>query len=354
MNPQCARCGKIVYPTEKVSCLDKNWHKGCFHCEVCKMTLNMKNYKGYDKKPYCNAHYPKTSFTIVADTPENLRLRQQSELQSQVKYKKDFEESKGRGFSIVSDTPEMQRLRRTQEQISNAKYHEDFERARGRGYTPGLDDPSMERYQRANQMMGEAAYSKGIHPQAMEMDRRPGGIIVDLKVWRTDPGSIFDFDPLEDEVQSKSLRRMSERVERRLSRQHSQHSLTHSQAQSVSSLTSDLWDRSSADTPAPVLPGAYHQGVQIQQQQQQQYHHGYMHQTSMSSVRSVTSPPHSATMRVYRALYDYAAQDHDEVSFRDGDVIVNAQPIDEGWMYGTVQRTGKSGMLPANYVECCN
>uniref|UniRef100_A0A3B3TVT7 Nebulette n=1 Tax=Poecilia latipinna TaxID=48699 RepID=A0A3B3TVT7_9TELE len=83
MNPPCARCGKIVYPTEKVSCLDKNWHKGCFHCEVCKMTLNMKNYKGYDKKPYCNAHYPKTSFTIVTDTPENLRLRQQSELQSQ-------------------------------------------------------------------------------------------------------------------------------------------------------------------------------------------------------------------------------------------------------------------------------
>lgn len=32
------------------------------------------------------------------------------------------------------------------------------------------------------------------------------------------------------------------------------------------------------------------------QQQQQHQHHGYMHQTSMSSVRSVTSPPHSATM----------------------------------------------------------
>uniref|UniRef100_A0A3B4G7N5 Nebulette n=1 Tax=Pundamilia nyererei TaxID=303518 RepID=A0A3B4G7N5_9CICH len=90
MNPPCARCGKIVYPTEKVSCLDKNWHKGCFHCEVCKMTLNMKNYKGYDKKPYCNAHYPKTSFTIVADTPENLRLRQQSELQSQMKQPRPY------------------------------------------------------------------------------------------------------------------------------------------------------------------------------------------------------------------------------------------------------------------------
>ncbi|CAI7935232.1 Hypothetical predicted protein, partial [Podarcis lilfordi] len=65
-------------------------------------------------------HYPKQSFTTVADTPENLRLKQQSELQSQVKYKRDFEESKGRGFSIVTDTPELQRLKRTQEQISNS------------------------------------------------------------------------------------------------------------------------------------------------------------------------------------------------------------------------------------------
>lgn len=54
---------------------------------------------------------------------------------------------------------------------------------------------------------------------------------------------------------------------------------------------------------------------------------------------------------MYRALYDYMAQDYDEVSFRDGDIIQNVQSIDEGWMYGTVQRTGRSGMLPANYVE---
>ncbi|XP_064805570.1 nebulette-like isoform X1 [Oncorhynchus masou masou] len=160
---------------------------------------------------------------------------------------------------------------------SNAKYHEDFERTKGRGCTPVMEDQNMERmHHRNNLMMSEAAY-KGVHHQVVEMDRRPGGIIV-----------------------------------------------------------------------APVLPGAYHQSAQPQQSG-----YGYMHQTSMSSVRSQQSPP-SVTMRVYRALYDYVAQDHDEVSFRDGDVIVNAQPIDEGWMYGTVQRTGKSGMLPANYVECFN
>lgn len=55
--------------------------------------------------------------------------------------------------------------------------------------------------------------------------------------------------------------------------------------------------------------------------------------------------------RTVRALYDYIAADSDEVTFKDGDVIVNVQSIDEGWMYGTVQRTGKTGMLPANYVE---
>uniref|UniRef100_A0A8C2B8B9 LIM zinc-binding domain-containing Nebulette-like n=1 Tax=Cyprinus carpio TaxID=7962 RepID=A0A8C2B8B9_CYPCA len=264
MNAPCARCGKTVYPTEKISCLDKNWHKGCFHCEVCKMTLNMKNYKGYDKKPYCNAHYPKTSFTIVTDTPENLRLKQQSELQSQVRYKRDFEESKGRGFSIVTDTPELQRLRRTQEHISNAKYHEEFERLRGRGATHTLDEQHMARLH-GDQLMGAGDGYHGVQPQVVEMDHRSAGA-----------AGVFQH--------------------------HSHHAPQHQQ--------------------------------------------GYAH---MQAARSVRSPPHT---RVYRALYDYAAHDHDEVSFRDGDVIVNAQPIDEGWMFGTVQRTGKSGMLPANYVEC--
>ncbi|XP_050526905.1 LIM and SH3 domain protein Lasp isoform X2 [Daktulosphaira vitifoliae] len=55
--------------------------------------------------------------------------------------------------------------------------------------------------------------------------------------------------------------------------------------------------------------------------------------------------------RVYRAMYDYEAQDHDEVSFTDGDLIVNCAAVDDGWMTGVVQRTGKSGMLPANYVQ---
>lgn len=50
-------------------------------------------------------------------------------------------------------------------------------------------------------------------------------------------------------------------------------------------------------------------------------------------------------------MYDYVAADDDEVSFVDGDVIADVQQIDEGWMYGRVERTGSLGMLPSNYVE---
>ncbi|XP_069770758.1 nebulette isoform X3 [Narcine bancroftii] len=274
MNPQCARCGKIVYPTEKVNCLDKYWHKACFHCEICRMTLNMKTYKGYEKKPYCNAHYPKQQFTIVADTPENLRLKQQSELQSQAKYKEDFEKNRGRGFSIVTDTPELQRLKRTQEQISNIKYHEDFEKTKGKGFTSIPDDLVTERARKNTQYVSDAMY-KGVHPHVVEMEKNRPGIMG-----------------------------------------------------------------------AAVLPGAY--------QQMHSPHspgYGYMHQSNVSSVRPQHSLPHQINMRMYRAMYDYNAADEDEVSFKDGDYIINVQAIDEGWMYGTVQRTGKTGMLPANYVQ---
>lgn len=51
------------------------------------------------------------------------------------------------------------------------------------------------------------------------------------------------------------------------------------------------------------------------------------------------------------ALYDYEAQDEDEVGFNEGDQIVDCELVDAGWMIGTVRRTSERGMLPSNYVE---
>uniref|UniRef100_A0A3Q0RGI8 LIM and SH3 domain protein 1 n=1 Tax=Amphilophus citrinellus TaxID=61819 RepID=A0A3Q0RGI8_AMPCI len=231
MNPLCSRCNLVVYPTEKVNCLDKYWHKGCFSCEVCKMTLNMKNYKGFEKRPYCNAHYPKSSFTCVTDTPENLRLKQQSKIQSQVLYREDFEKNKGKGFSVVADTPEMQRIKKTQDQISNVSVTKI-----STPFTPLV-----------------CAYQQPAAPQN------------------------YHYDPAPEPA------------------------------------------RQAAAAPPP---GA---GVR----------------PSLSKLQESED----------LAVYDYSAADEDEVSFMDGDVIVDVQQIDEGWMYGRVERTGQQGMLPANYVE---
>ncbi|XP_068606527.1 LIM and SH3 domain protein 1 [Brachionichthys hirsutus] len=230
MNPLCSRCKRLVYPTEKVNCLDKFWHKGCFSCEVCNMTLNMKNYKGYEKKPYCNSHYPKLHSTPVADTPENKRLQKQSILQSTVHYKEGSDRSKGKYTSPPADTLEYQRLKKNQEIVSNVKYHEEHERRK-------VDAPH---HQPSNP--SQAAY------QTPAASRN------------------YNYDPAPEPV------------------------------------------RQAAAAPAPAP-------------------------------------------KRYRAVYDYCAADEDEVSFIDGDLIVDVQRIDDGWMYGRVERTGQQGMLPANYVE---
>ncbi|XP_075164427.1 LIM and SH3 domain protein Lasp isoform X6 [Haematobia irritans] len=94
--------------------------------------------------------------------------------------------------------------------------------------------------------------------------------------------------------------------------------------------------------------------LQQQQQQHPQYYQQMpaMPQQNQQSHHSLSQQKQSKqNLRIYRALYDYEAQDVDEVSFREGDIIFEVESIDSGWMTGRVERTGKTGMLPANYVE---
>lgn len=53
----------------------------------------------------------------------------------------------------------------------------------------------------------------------------------------------------------------------------------------------------------------------------------------------------------YRVMYDYEAQDNDEVSIMENDVVVDVEILDEGWALATVERTGQRGMVPSNYIE---
>ncbi|EDV96387.1 GH15227 [Drosophila grimshawi] len=127
MNKTCARCQKVVYPIEELKCLDKTWHKTCFKCTECGMTLNMKTYKGYNKMPYCEAHIPKAKATAIADTPELKRIAENTKIQSNVKYHADFEKAKGK-FTQVADDPETLRIKQNTKHISNVAYHGDLEK----------------------------------------------------------------------------------------------------------------------------------------------------------------------------------------------------------------------------------
>jgi hypothetical protein len=51
-----------------------------------------------------------------------------------------------------------------------------------------------------------------------------------------------------------------------------------------------------------------------------------------------------------KVIYDYTAQDDDEISLEDGETLTDVTVIDDGWATGT-NRSGKRGMFPRNYCE---
>uniref|UniRef100_A0A8R1TY05 SH3 domain-containing protein n=1 Tax=Onchocerca volvulus TaxID=6282 RepID=A0A8R1TY05_ONCVO len=316
MSKKCAReeCGKTVYPLEELKCLDKVWHKGCFRCTVCSMVLNMKNYKGYDKMPYCEPHYPKTVASVVVDTPEMKRLAENTRLQSQVKYHEAFEKSKGQRIQVADD-PELTRHLQNTKIQSQVAYH-------GEQNKKKLQDEIRPQAEQQNISNGEvslstnsvsespstyapplsaaAAHHQPTTPYSSKLSRQSGILIYSsdqggkVPVQQRQVGSIADYDPLNGNWGTVGSSRAAEKIGQ----------LT---ASNVG--------------------------------------------TAESNIRGTGRPGVKETGFTVKALYDYTAADKDEVTFVEGDIIVNCQKVDEGWLTGTVQRTLQWGMLPANYVE---
>ncbi|XP_050825075.1 nebulin isoform X31 [Gopherus flavomarginatus] len=286
-------------------------------------------------------------------TPEMERAKRNQENISSVLYSDSFRKQVQGKAAYVLDTPEMRRVRETQRHISTVKYHEDFEKHKG-SFTPVVTDPITERVKKNMQDFSDIHY-RGIQRKVVEMERKrvdqDQETITGLRVWRTNPGSVFDYDPAEDNIQSRSLHMISVQAQRRSreqSRSASALSLSAGDEKSEHSEGADhhLSYYSNGGLFTTTTTVAYKQAKTIELPQQRSSSVA----TQLTTVSSVPSHP-STTGKTYRAMYDYMAADADEVSFKDGDAIVNVQAIDEGWMYGTVQRTGKTGMLPANYVE---
>ncbi|XP_054063806.1 nebulin isoform X15 [Rissa tridactyla] len=286
-------------------------------------------------------------------TPEMERAKRNQENISSVLYSDSFRKQVQGKAAYVLDTPEMRRVRETQKHISTVKYHEDFEKSKG-SFTPVVTDPITERVKKNMQDFSDISY-RGIQRRVVEMERKrvdqDQETLTGLRVWRTNPGSVFDYDPAEDNIQSRSLHMISVQAQRR-SREHSRSasalSLSGGEEKSEPSDAVDqhlsYYSNGGFFTTTTTVGYKHAKTIELPQQRSSSV------ATQQTTVSSVPSHPSTAG-KTYRAMYDYMAADADEVSFKDGDTIVNVQAIDEGWMYGTVQRTGKTGMLPANYVE---
>ena len=400
------------------------------------MSLNMKNYKGFDKKPYCNAHCPTAKFTAVADTPEMNRLQQNTKNQSLLKYHADFEAAKGR-YTSVADDPETRRHLENTSKISSIKYHEEFEKLKGTKIQVA-DDPETQRIRQHSQVISQVEYTKGLtHDkpnvaapptlQAQPIGRQPTypqpdnqfsspysdknqGHSVKYESNGTKdeqsqkrPGSINDYDPLNENwgsigsgyrPNSGGRQEWNEVIpvpsqpnpptQYQPPPQPAQPQVHQGPAIPINQPLALHVRHPDEDKPRqqshqePPRQPSYHEPPRQPAYQEPPRQPAYQEPPRQPAYQEPPrQPPYQEPPRqpvykepappqpeptpkapsnpmadaVYQAMYDYEAQDDDEVGFQDGDYIDNIEPIDEGWMFGTVRRSGMRGMLPSNYVE---
>uniref|UniRef100_A0A3B4VHN2 Nebulin-related anchoring protein n=1 Tax=Seriola dumerili TaxID=41447 RepID=A0A3B4VHN2_SERDU len=157
----CARCRFVVYPAEKINCIDQNWHKACFHCDVCKMVLTANNFVSHKKRPYCSVHNPRNNtFTSVYETPININAKKQTK----VKYTEEYEQSKGKGSFPAMITPGYQAAKNANTLASNLEYKKGHEERLSK-YTTFVDRPEVILAKKQGQIVSDYAYTEEYEQQ---------------------------------------------------------------------------------------------------------------------------------------------------------------------------------------------
>ncbi|TSK14755.1 Nebulin-related-anchoring protein [Bagarius yarrelli] len=159
MNIQnCARCGFVVYPAEKVNLIGQNWHKACFHCEICKMVLTANNYISHQKRPYCQVHNPKNNtFTSVYETPVNINAKKQAQAVSENKYKEDSERFMSTFHYDMSR--EIEQARKAS-QMTSQGYESEFSNQQI-WYSGSVSSQEVVRTSQAQKIISDVEYKRG-------------------------------------------------------------------------------------------------------------------------------------------------------------------------------------------------
>lgn len=425
MSKICSKCEKSVYPLEELKCLDKIWHKLCFKCSECGMLLNMKNYKGYNKQPYCVAHYPKTKATAVAETPELARVAQNTKQQSLVKYHEEFEK-KIKGSKIeVADDQETQRVMKVNALVSQLEY---------KGKKAYVAPPPANKPKAAYRPVSEnisngdkfspftARTSTNSTVYTSDGNKAVRSSLVGGRI-----GSIADYDPMNENYGSlakgykpasrqtsvvkdgdddgfdsvveikpetqdedkqeadntETTNAKEEIVEEQIPEQVIEEEVPPSNDENENE---GITAKAGVSIPAQVVIAANelfdnalvsiekelreqklnspeegegddgNTAVGIVAEQQGATEDKDQSGAVVTEVIGVDDGEGGEIITTplpgeYIALFDYEAQDVDEVSFLEDDIIIEVEKIDDGWLLGTVAKSGQRGMLPANYVQ---
>uniref|UniRef100_A0A3B4VIL5 Nebulin-related anchoring protein n=1 Tax=Seriola dumerili TaxID=41447 RepID=A0A3B4VIL5_SERDU len=181
----CARCRFVVYPAEKINCIDQNWHKACFHCDVCKMVLTANNFVSHKKRPYCSHNPRNNTFTSVYETPININAKKQTKASSE-KYREDGERfmstfhydmrsmelekallakqmasQQQTWYSGMVTSQEIVTMSQAQKAVSDVKYTEEYEQSKGKGSFPAMITPGYQAAKNANTLASNLEYKKG-------------------------------------------------------------------------------------------------------------------------------------------------------------------------------------------------
>lgn len=218
----------------------------------------------------------------------------------------------------MAETPELRRIAENTKIQSNVTYHAAFEKSKGK-FTQVADDPEIQRIKQNSKIISNVAYHGELQRKAeMEQKRSINENGVKESVDKTNANTVSQPPLIGNPSSIGKISEYDPQVG----------ASPYSASRNTQTLIYSS-DRGAVSNPPQRPVGSVHDIDPV--------NHNY-----------------GSLGRVYRAMYDYEAQDDDEVSFLDGDFIINVRSIDGGWMTGEVQRTGQIGMLPANYVQVVN
>ncbi|RLV96339.1 Protein app1 [Spathaspora sp. JA1] len=110
----------------------------------------------------------------------------------------------------------------------------------------------------------------------------------------------------------------------------------------------EWWTGRNAKGEVGLFPSAY---VKLNEDEEPQAKEPEVKEPVREPVREPVATPSAAPSKSATAEYDYEKDEDNEIGFKEGDLIVEIEFVDEDWWSGKHKSTGAVGLFPSNYVR---